>query len=180
MFKIIKYRNDSGKILMTIETDDQMAADFCRFFGTVNKFVDLFNYRIRSAKSFDLYQKTEPHKMALLKKEFAEQLTRFREMPGTRIQRMRILKEIRESNGERVTLDQIDVEIRKAKEFEMEDRLRKIKGFLDAGKSMNDISKTLGLPKSTVARLIKRLRPPETPPEKALLASEIASGSEGA
>ena len=85
MFKIIKYRNHSGKIQMTIETDDQMAADFCRFFGTINKFVDLFNYRVRSAKSFDLYQKTAPHKLALLKKEFAEQLERFRSMPGTRI-----------------------------------------------------------------------------------------------
>ncbi len=85
MFKIIKYRNHSGKILMTIETDDQMAADFCRFFGTINKFLDLFNYRVRSAKSFDLYQKTAPHKLALLKKEFAEQLKQFRSMPGTRI-----------------------------------------------------------------------------------------------
>ena len=83
MFKIIKYRNHSGKIHMTIETDDQMAADFCRFFGTINKFVDLFNYRVRSAKNFDLYQKTAPHKLALLKKEFAEQLERFRSMPGT-------------------------------------------------------------------------------------------------
>lgn len=180
MFKITKYRNHSGKIQMTIETDDQMAADFCRFFGTVNKFVDLFHYRMRSAKNFDLYQKTEPHKMALLKKEFADQLERFRSMPGSRIERMRILKEIRVSNGERVTLDQIDVELRHAIRYEKEDKLRKIKGFLDAGKSMSDISQSLGLPKSTVARLIKGLRPPETPPEKASLASEIVSGLEGA
>jgi hypothetical protein len=62
MFKIVKYRNNSGKILMTIETDDQAAADFCRFFGAVNKFVDLYNYRVRSAKSFDLYQKQLPTK----------------------------------------------------------------------------------------------------------------------
>ena len=77
---------------------------FVRFFGTINKFVDLFHYRVRSAKSFDLYQKTAPHKLALLKKEFAEQLERFRSMPGTRIERMRILKEIRVSNGEQVTI----------------------------------------------------------------------------
>jgi len=60
MFKIIKYRNHSGKIQMTIETDDQMAADFCRFFGTINKFVDLFNYRVRSAKSSDLTDPLTP------------------------------------------------------------------------------------------------------------------------
>ena len=117
MFKIIKYRNHSGKIQMTIGTDDQMAADFCRFFGTINKFVDLFNYRVRNAKNFDLYQKTAPHELALLKKEFAEQLERFRIIPGTPVERMRILKEIRVSNGEPVTLDRIEAELRRARRY---------------------------------------------------------------
>lgn len=165
MFRIVKYRNDSGKILMTIETDDQMAADFCRFFGTINKFVDLFNYRVRSAKSFDLYQKTAPHKMALLKKEFAEQLERFRSMPGTRIERMRILKEIRVSNGEQVPLDRIEAEIRRAIQYEKEEILEKIKKLHDSGKSLNDIAKDLGFSKTTVARYLKKLRPPENPQE---------------
>ena len=175
MFKIIKYRNHSGKIQMTIETDDQMAADFCRFFGTINKFVDLFNYRVRSAKSFDQYQKTAPHKLALLKKEFAEQLARFRSMPGTRIERMRILKEIRVSNGEQVTLDRIEAEIRRAIHYDKEDRMAIIKKLLDTGKSVNDIGKAMNLPKSTVARLIKQLRSLEPPPEEASLASERVS-----
>lgn len=166
MFRIVKYRNDSGKILMTIETDDQMAADFCRFFGTINKFVDLFNYRIRSAKSFDLYQKTAPHKMALLKKEFAEQLKRFRCMPGTRIERMRILKEIRVSNGEQVPLDRIEAEIKRAIQHEKEDNLAKIKKLSDSGKSSKEISIHLGIPKSTVVRYLKKLTPPENPPEE--------------
>jgi hypothetical protein len=180
MFKIIKYRNHSGKIQMTIETDDQMAADFCRFFGTINKFVDLFNYRVRSAKNFDLYQKTAPHKMALHKKNIAEQLERFRKMPGTRIERMRILKEIRISQGERVTLDQIDVELRHAKQYDREGKMAIIKGLLESGKSLSDIVKTMNLPKSTVARMIKQLRPPEPPPEEASLASESVSRSEEA
>jgi hypothetical protein len=173
MFKIIKYRNHSGKIQMTIETDDQMAADFCRFFGTINKFVDLFNYRVRSTKSFDLYQKTAPHKLALLKKEFAEQLERFRSMPGTRIERMRILKEIRVSNGEQVTLDRIDAEIRRAKQYEKEDKLLLLlNSFLDNGKPLTDIVKTMNLPKTTVARMIKQLRPPKPRPEEPDLAPE--------
>ena len=117
MFRVIKYRNVSGKIQATIETDAQMAADFCRFFGTINKFLDLFNYRVRSAKSFDLYQKTATHKLALLKKEFTEQLERYRPMPGTRNDRLHILKEIRVSNGDPVTLDRIDAEIRRAKQY---------------------------------------------------------------
>jgi hypothetical protein len=180
MFKIIKYRNHSGKILMTIETDDQMAADFCRFFGTINKFVDLFNYRVRSAKNFDLYQKTAPHKLALLKKEFAEQLERFCNMSGTHIEHMRILKEILVSNGEQITLDRIEAEIRRAIQYEKDDIQLKIKSLLDNGKSLNEIAKIVNLPKSTVARFIKRLRPPEPPPEEALRSSENVLRSEEA
>jgi hypothetical protein len=180
MFKIIKYRNHSGKIQMTIETDDQMAADFCRFFGTINKFVDLFNYRVRSAKNFDLYQKTAPHKLALLKKEFAEQLARFRSMPGTRVERMRILKEIRVSNGEQITLDRIDAEIRRAKQYEKEANLLILKSLLDGGKSLNDILNTLNLPKTTVLRMIKQLHPLEPPPEEASLAPDRVSRTKGA
>ncbi len=180
MFKVIKYRNVSGKILMTFETDDQMAADFCRFFGTVNKFVDLFHYRMRSAKSFDLYQKTAPHKLALLKKEFAEQPERFRRLSGTRIEKLRILKEIRVSNGDPVTLDRIDAEIRRAIQYDKEDKLLIINSLLSSGKSLNDISNTMNLPKSTVARFIKQLRPPEPPQEKASLAPESVSRSEEA
>jgi len=175
MFKIIKYRNHSGKIQMTIETDDQMAADFCRFFGTINKFLDLFNYRVRSAKSFDLYQKTAPHKLALLKKEFAEQLERFRSMPGTRIERMRILKEIRVSNGDPVTLDRIDVEIRRAIQYGKEDNRLKVKSLLNDEKLLNEIALTMNLPKTTVARMIKQLRPPEPPPEEPALSPENVS-----
>jgi hypothetical protein len=180
MFKIIKYRNYSGKIQMTIETDDQMAADFCRFFGTINKFVDLFNYRVRSAKSFDLYQKTAPHKLALLKKEFAEQLERFRRLSGTRIEKLRILKEIRVSNSDPVTLDRIDAEICRAIQHDKEDKQLIIKRLFDSVKSLNDISRTMNLPKSTVARFIKQLRPPEPPPEEASLAPESVSRSEKA
>ena len=48
-------------------------------------------------------------------------------MPGTRIERMRILKEIRVSNGEQDTLDRIEAEIRRAIRYEKEDRMAKLK-----------------------------------------------------
>jgi hypothetical protein len=174
MFRVIKYRNVSGKIQATIETDDQTVADFIRFFGSINKFVDLFHYRMRSAKSFDLYQKTAPHKLALLKKEFAEQLERFRKMPGTRIERMRTLKEIRVSNGEQVPLDRIEAEIRRAIQYEKEEILAKIKKLSDSGKSTMDISNLMGMPKSTVVRYLKKLRPPENHPEEDSRIASIA------
>ena len=101
-------------------------------------------------------------------------------MPGTRIERMRILKEIRVSNGEQVPLDRIDAEIRRAKQYEKEDNMAKIKKLLNNKKSLNDIVKVMNLPKSTVARMIKQLRPPEPPPEKASIAPEIVSRLEEA
>jgi hypothetical protein len=93
---------------------------------------------------------------------------------------MRIRKEIRVSNGERVTLDQIDVEIRHAMRYEKEDKLLLIKKLIDSGLSLNNFSKTLNLPKSTVRRLITQLRPPEPPPEEATLAPESVSPPKGA
>jgi hypothetical protein len=104
--------------------------------------------------------------MALLKKEFAEQLERFRSMPGTRIERMRILKEIRVSNGEQVPLDRIEAEIRRAIQYEKEDILQEIKKLSDSGKSSKEISIHLGIPKSTVVGYLKKLRPPENPQEE--------------
>ena len=76
--------------------------------------------------------------MALHKKEIDEQLKRFRSMSGTRVERMRMLKEIRISNGERVTLDLIDVEIRHAIRNEKENHLEKIKKLSDSGKSSKE------------------------------------------
>jgi len=61
--------------------------------------------------------KTAPLKLALLKKEFAEHLKQFRRLPGNQVERMRILKEIRGSNGDPATLDRIDAEIRRVIQY---------------------------------------------------------------
>ena len=86
-------------------------------------------------------------------------------MPGTRIERMRILKEIRVSNGEQVPLDRIEAEIRRAIQYEKEEIFVKIKQLTGSGKSPKEISILMGKPKSTVVRYLKKLRPPEPPPE---------------
>ena len=84
------------------------------------------------------------------------------------------------SNGEQIPLDRIEAEIRRAIRYEKEDKIAKIKSLLDSGKLLNDIVKTMDLPKSTVRRFIKQLRPPETPPEESSLAPENVSRPEGA
>ena len=96
-------------------------------------------------------------------------------MPGTRIERMRILKEIRVSNGDPVTLDRIDVEIRRAIQYGKEDNRLKVKSLLNDEKLLNEIALTMNLPKTTVARMIKQLCPPEPPPEEPALSPENVS-----
>lgn len=118
--------------------------------------------------------------MALLKKEFAEQLARFRSMPGTRIERMRILKEIRVSNGEQVPLGRIEAKIRRAIHNEKEEILQKIQILSDSGKTPKEISIALGIPKSTVVRYLRKIRPPENPLEEAPCCPEEASRLEEA
>jgi hypothetical protein len=180
VFRIVKYRNVSGKILITIETNDQTAADFLRFFGSANKFVELFHYRMRTAKGVDIYQKTAPARLALVEKEYSAQLKRFRELTGTRIQRLRMLKEIRESNGEKVTLDRIEAEIRSASKHEKDRHLMKIKELNEKGKSLQEITSLIDLPKSTVARYLRKLRTKEKI-EKAVTAdSEARTAPKGA
>jgi hypothetical protein len=118
--------------------------------------------------------------MVLHKKNIAEQLERFRHMSGTRVKRMRILKEIRVSNGEQVPLDRIEAEICRAIRYDKEDKMAKIQELLDIGKSINDIGKVMNLPKSKVRRFVKQLRPPEPPPEEASLAPERVTRTKGA
>ena len=151
MFRITKYRNVSGKIILTIETNDQTVKDFLRFFGSANKFVELFHYRVRAAKGFNLYQKTVPVKLAQVDKLYAEQLERFHELPGSRIQRLRLLKEIRESNGEKVTLDRLDAEIRIAVKQEKRKHLEKINELSETGKTLTERCAVIALPPSGAA-----------------------------
>jgi hypothetical protein len=63
-------------------------------------------------------------------------------------------------------LDRIEAEIKRTIQYEKEDNLQKIKKLSDSGKSSNEISIHLGIPKSTVVRYLKKLILPENPPEE--------------
>jgi len=71
-------------------------------------------------------------------------------------------------------LDRIEAEIRRAIQYEKEENLAKIKKLSDSGKSAKDISTLMGMPKSTVMRYLKKLRPPENPPEEDSRLASIA------
>ena len=140
---------------------------------------------MRAANGVDLYQKTLPNKIVLVDKEYAEQLEQYRHLSGTGIQRLRMLKEIRLSNGEKVTLERIAVELHLAMKYEKRYLLGQKKSLLEKGKTVNDISELLNFPKTTISRYVKKLRgalqesapvnrcglppadrPPESPPAK--------------
>jgi hypothetical protein len=83
MFKIMDFCRHDGKIRLLIETDDLSSVLFFQFFSDIQKFIDLYHFRLRSANQIDLYQKEGPTRMEQAKLFYAEQLETFRKLKGT-------------------------------------------------------------------------------------------------
>jgi hypothetical protein len=158
VFKIIDYRNSSGKILVTIETDDATSALMLRFLSAVDKFAELFHYRVSTESRLTASQKTFPEKMVRARSFRADLLRRYRELLGSRLQRLRILKELCIVGGVVITQDRLSAALQIALEEEREGKLISIKKLILKGKSISDIATALDLPKSTVARFARSLR----------------------
>lgn len=156
MFKITDFHRAGDKIRMVIETDDPSSVLFFRFFSEIQKFIELYHFRFRSASQIDLSQKNKPVRMAQVKRFRVEQLEMFRKLKGTRIERFRLIKILRESNGEKVTLDRINAEISIAKEDERNDNILNIHKLSKEGYSIHQISTELGISKSTISRYLKK------------------------
>ena len=86
----------------------------------------------------------------------AKQLEHYRELYGSRIEKLRILKGIRNAMGDNVTLGRIDAEIRIAMEREREINLINVHRLSKKGYSLHEISTELNIPKSTVSRYLKK------------------------
>lgn len=152
MFKITDYRNISGKIILTVETDDATSALMLRFLSAADKFAELFHYRVSAESRLYASQKTCPEKMAQARSSRSGLLRKYREIPGSRIQRMRILKEMLASEGIKMTLDRVIATIQIATEEEKLHNKLQTKHLIRKGKSLNEIASELSIPKSTVAR----------------------------
>jgi len=136
---------------------------------------------MRMGKGIDRYKKTLPGKIRIVQKEQAAQLKRFRQLPGSRAERLRVLKEIRIANGEKATLDLIDAEIRHAMNREKELLRARIEKMRAEGKSVTAICKATKVPASTIYLHLKKVdRPPEDRPARPLGAPRIVSGDKGA
>ena len=165
MFKILDFHRKDGKIRMVIETDDSSSVLFFRFFSDIQKFIDTYYFLQRSASQIDLSQKNRPVKLEQASLARRKQLKLFRELEGTRYQRLRVLKELQASQGENVTIDRISTQIQLAMEEERAQLLDNVHHLSKKGYSSQQISKEIGIPKSTVSRYLK-LSPSPTPKKK--------------
>ena len=150
---------------MVIETDDSSSVLFFRFFSDIQKFIETYYFLQRSASQIDLSQKNRPVKLEQASLARRKQLQLFRELEGSRYKRLRVLKELRAIKGENVTIDRISTQIQLAMEEERAQLLDNVHHLSKKGYSSQQISKEIGIPKSTVSRYLK-LSPSPTPKKK--------------
>jgi len=122
MFKIIDYRSSSGKILITIETDDLTSSLFLQFLSEADKFAELFHYRLTTEKRIDSSQKNKPEQLARATKSRADLLKKYKEIIGSRQQRLKILRQMCITEGSEITQDRLIEKLHLAIE---EDKLHK-------------------------------------------------------
>lgn len=134
MFKIIDYRNSSGKILITIESDDFTAALFLRFMSEADKFAEIFHYRQRIEKNVALIQKGKHERMAHARQIRAELLKMYKEISGSRRQRLKILYEMCLLEGMEITQDRLITKLQIAMEEEKIHKQTLIKVLIRKGK----------------------------------------------
>ena len=97
---------------MVTETDDSSFVLFFRFFSHIKKFIETYYFLQRSASQIDLSHKNRPLKLEQASLARRKQLQLFRELEGSRYERIRLLKEIRATQGENVTIDRISAQIK--------------------------------------------------------------------
>lgn len=122
MFKIIDYRSSSGKILITIETDDLTSSLFLQFLSEADKFAELFHYRLTTEKRIDSSQKNKPEQLTRATKSRADLLKKYKEIIGSRQQRLKILRQMCITEGSEITQDRLIEKLHLAIE---EDKLHK-------------------------------------------------------
>ena len=159
MFRVVDFCRKDGKLRLTVETDDSYTPMFLHFLQESQKFTELFRYKLQTASAIEVYQKSYPAKVEQAMKLYAEQLALYRELPGTHRERINVLKQQRISNGEKVTLDGIEAQLRIARAEEKKSRLSRIAALRAQGIKIRDIAKLLEIPVSTVANSLKKLRP---------------------
>jgi hypothetical protein len=158
MFKIIDFQHINGKLKTTIEADDQFFGMFIRFIRMAQKFCILLDYKLKKEKEIMDFSKTGPLRKKRAARARARMLKEFRNVPGTRSQRLNILQEMCIGDGIEVTQDRLDAQLQLASQEEKKKHHLRIKLLIHKGKSISEISSSLGLAKTTVARYAQEVR----------------------
>lgn len=158
MFQIVGFEKADGKIRVTLETDENTTVLMLRLFTKAAEFAHVLAYRIATESRLNASQKSRPENMARLRRNRAEFLKTFREIPGPLGLRMKILQEMCIGDGVEVTRDRIAAELTLARQEERERRKFDVRRLIRKGKSLGDIAAALDVPRSTVARISRALR----------------------
>jgi len=82
----------------------------------------------------------------------ADLLKKYRGIPGSRLQRIRILKEMHIAEGVEITQDRLAAKLKLALEEEKSRKQLQVKRLIKKGNTIENIASTLSIPKTTVAR----------------------------
>jgi hypothetical protein len=157
MFQIVGFEKADGKIRVTLETDENTTVLMLRLFTKAAEFAHVLAYRIATESRLDASQKSRPENMARLRRNRAELLKAFREIPGPHGLRMKMLREMCIGDGVEVTNDRLTAQLALAREEERKGKRFAVRRLIKKGKSIREIADALGMPPSTVARISREL-----------------------
>lgn len=110
------------------------------------------HYRLTTESRIDLSQKNRSEQMAQARNSRGDLQRKYREIKGSRPQRIRIQKEMLITEGMKITQNRIAAKLQMAIEEEKLLKQLVVKWLICKGKTIEDIASTLSISKSTVAR----------------------------
>lgn len=161
MFCIRDVRMEGEKIVMTMETTDVQDLLYVRFLRKAAEFADSFSYRVSAYGKAARREREMAERAPLDRADRSKLLAVFRTIPGARADRLRTFRGILAAQGRPATATTVVSLLTLARAEEREEQAGQIRAAIAAGRSTRDISKAIGIPKSTVDRLRKDA--PESP-----------------
>jgi hypothetical protein len=155
VFKIEQFRVVSGKIRMVIETDCASSASILRFFSAADAFAQAYHVRFRSAIAADRRER-DPDRIRTVEEERfrrARYLALYRQLPGSRRERLKALREYAAADGHPLGYDAAIFLVARAGRELSDARRARIGQLRESGHSVRSIAAILSIPRSTVDRL---------------------------
>lgn len=163
MFRVteIAYVPDGIRAVLVI--DDPADLYYLRFIRQAERFAELFHHKLANEVGAHKRELDRPQRQEAARIERARLLGAFREMPGTRRERIRELWKMLRRQGREITQDGLAARIAIAIAEDRRSKAARIAELAAAGRSVRQISEMLNIPSATVSRLKKDApEPPRT------------------